>query len=191
MPEGTGIKISKKLSGISRSKETISKISQSKLGVLLGPFSKEHKEKIANCKKGKKQSEETRARKSEILKGKKFTKHSVYCLELNKVFINVNKAAKELGFKSIQIHRCCIGNRYNVNGYTFKYIPNIIYIYCPELDEYFEYLDDIVTKYGYNKSLISSSITGKKEIVYGMHWVRVNMVEIGKFKLEDLIKESI
>ena len=51
--------------------------------------------------------------------------------------------------------------------------------------------DDIVTKYGYNKSLISASITGRKEIVYGMYWVRVNMVEIGKFKLEDLIKESI
>ena len=190
MPKSTGVKISKKLSDIPRSKETGLKISQSKLGVPLGPFSEEHKEKIANYRKDKKQSEETKAKKSKALKGKKFTKHSVYCVELNRIFVNVNNAAKELDLKPVQIQRCCVGNRYDACGLTFKFLKNIDYIYCPELNEYFEYLDDIVTKYGYNKTLISSSITGKKETAYGVHWVRVNMVEIGKFKLEDLIKEE-
>lgn len=191
MPEGTGAKIGAKLRGREYSEETIQRMSKSKEGKPVGEFSKSHIENMVQSRLGHKQSEETRKRKSEAMKGFKFTKHSVYCPELDKIYSNTKEAAAKLGLNSSSIQRCCVGRKYSINGYTFKYIPNIIYIYCPELNEYFEYLDDIVTKYGYNKSLISASITGRKEIVYGMHWVRVNMMEIGKFKLEDLIKESI
>lgn len=188
-PEGYGEKIGAKLKNSKRSEETKRKMSASRLGVPQGEHSENHRQNIRKALLGNKQSQKTKQLKSESLKGKEFIKHSVYCIELDKIFSNSSTASQELGISKTIIDRVCKNNRYNVEGLTFKYIKNIIYIYCPELDEYFETLKDISNKYeGYSHAMISSCITGKISTYKDKHWERVNMYELGIFNKEELIK---
>lgn len=109
---------------------------------------------------------------------------------MDKIFSNSSIASQELGIPKIIIDRVCKNNRYNVEGLTFKYIKNVDYIYCPELDEYFETLKDISNKYeGYSYAMISSCITGKISTYKDKHWERVNMYELGIFNKEELLKD--
>lgn len=191
MSEDTKLKIGIKLKNREYSEETIQKISKSKEGKPLGEFSESHIENMKQSRLGHKQSDETRKRKSKAMKGFNFTKHSVYCPELDKIYGSTKEAATELGLNFDSIQRCCVGRKYNVSGYTFKYVPNIIYIYCPELNEYFEFVKDINNKYNYDMSPISACLQGNKETAYNYHWKYVNMIEEGKFNKEDIISKAL
>lgn len=74
---------------------------------------------------GKHHTEETKQKMSEKKKGKPSPKQNmnpVYCVELDKVFINATAAAKELLLHGSMILQVCYGNRKTCGGYHWKFL---------------------------------------------------------------------
>ena len=76
------------------------------------------KEKIRQARLGKKDSDETRKKKSESkLGGKHYASRAVFCIELNRYFGGISEAARETGVQQASISRCCKGEY----GFAGKY----------------------------------------------------------------------
>lgn len=81
-------------------------------------LSEEHKAKMRNAHKGKKFSEE---HKEKIRRVNSMKKKKVYCLQLDKVFASITQAAQELKLRQGSITLCCQGKQKKTKGYRFEY----------------------------------------------------------------------
>lgn len=73
---------------------------------------------------GKTHTQETKNKISTINKGRKSAKRNcapVYCVEMNKVFIDATEAAKELNIDGSAILKVCRGERQTCGGYHWKF----------------------------------------------------------------------
>lgn len=103
-----------------------------------GKKTEETKRKISEIKKGKKPSEETKEKLRKISLGNKRAlgyrhlkttrikmqkSHSkkIFCVETNKVYSSIIKAAKELRVDNSSISKVCRGKRKQVKDYRFIY----------------------------------------------------------------------
>ncbi len=104
--------------------ETRVKLSKAGKGRIL---SEEHKRKIGEAQKGKFVSEETRekiskSRKSMSEQTKSVWCKKVYCVELDREFSSIKKAAEYFETSISQISRVCKGKGLTVKKHHFKYI---------------------------------------------------------------------
>lgn len=111
--------------GKHHTEETKRKISEKNKGNTSAPRTDYQRERARLSNLGKKLSNETKRKISEANKGNiphNKNLHSVYCVELDKVFSNPNEASKELGISSSNIIACCEHIRKTCGGYHWEYI---------------------------------------------------------------------
>lgn len=88
--------------------------------------------------KGKKHSEESKAKMSEAHKGKPLSeeakrkmseshKKKVYCFETDKTYPSIIECARELRLNKSSISNVCNGKQKQTKGYHFYYVENILY----------------------------------------------------------------
>lgn len=153
----------------------------------------ETKLKISNANKGKCYSEET---KRKIREGTSKNK-SVYCLELDTVFISATEASRQLGVSWSNIAACCRGDRKGAgehpqtkerlhwcftndkeNFVVPKRVWEIKPVFCLELNKQFKSAGDAGRQMNIRHSHISECCRGKRksegkhpETNEPLHWV--------------------
>lgn len=116
--------------GKHHSDETKQKISDAKRGTIGHAQTAYQKECARLANLGKVVSEETRNKISKANKGNvPYNKNlrPVYCVELNKVFVNASSAGKELSIRSGNIINCCEYNRKTCGGCQWMYADTYEY----------------------------------------------------------------
>lgn len=103
--------------------------------------SEEKKREISNAQKGRKLTEEHKAKLSKAKQGshhippsietrKKISdshiKKQVYCEETEAVYESIQSCAKELGLEPTAVCACCKGRHKSVHGYHLRYYNNTI-----------------------------------------------------------------
>lgn len=103
--------------------------------------SEEKKQKISNAQKGRKLTEEHKAKLSKAKQGshhippsietrKKISdshiKKKVYCEETEAVYESIQSCAKELGLEPTAVCACCKGRHKSVRGYHLRYYNDTI-----------------------------------------------------------------
>jgi len=119
--EESKLKIKNSLIGRPKPKGTGAKIALKNKGNSCGPkgqfFSEETKKKMSMAKLGKKDSEETKLKRS--ISNSKFP---FICIETNERFANLKEASDKLNISPIFINSVLKGKYKKAKGYTFKYI---------------------------------------------------------------------
>ena len=118
--------VRKRMIGIKRSEESKKRMSESKKGIKLPPFSEEHKKKISEYAKNRFHSEEQSREwmKKGIESAKKKSKPVIqYGLDFVEIqrFDSTKQAARETGVGSGNISKCCNGRTKTAGGYIWTF----------------------------------------------------------------------
>ena len=169
--EETRKKIGESNKGREVSEETRRKMSESLKGKSL---SEEHRKKISKAMKGRTLSEEHRKKISKAMKGRKGKYHPNYGKTLSKETRKKISEANKGREVSEETRRKI--SEANKGKQTGKDSPRAIKIYCVELDNYFDTVEEAGKYVGCSNTNISSVLRGKSKTAKGYHWLYADEV---------------
>ena len=181
--EETRKKIGESNKGREVSEETRRKMSENLKGKSL---SEEHRKKISKAMKGRTLSEEHRKKISKAMKGRKGKYHPNYGKTLSKETRKKISEANKGREVSEETRRKI--SEANKGKQTGKDSPRAIKIYCVELDNYFDTVEEAGKYVGCSNTNISSVLRGKSKTAKGYHWLYAD--EVNEENINNVLSEE-